>query len=109
MSESVANLGIGYARNLLVVSETVEILFCLVVIQFPSSDSRHYTTYASRLAQAMVESWTTPGRSRQAKNQVKITLKPLGDIPHETMEKLKDRVGDMFHCPVEIGRASCRE
>jgi archaemetzincin len=34
---------------------------------------------------------------------VKITLKPLGDIPHVTMEKLKDRVGDIFHCPVVMG------
>lgn len=34
---------------------------------------------------------------------MKITLNPLGDIPHETMEKLKDRVGDIFHCPVVMG------
>jgi len=34
---------------------------------------------------------------------VKITLKPLGDIAHGTMEKLKDRVGCIFHCFVEIG------
>jgi archaemetzincin len=33
---------------------------------------------------------------------VKITLKPLGDVADETMEKLKDRVGGIFHCPVEI-------
>jgi archaemetzincin len=33
---------------------------------------------------------------------VKITLKPLGDIAGEIMEKLKDRVGGIFHCPVEI-------
>ena len=33
---------------------------------------------------------------------MKITLKPLGDIADEIMEELKDRVGDIFHCPVEI-------
>jgi archaemetzincin len=33
---------------------------------------------------------------------VKITLKPLGDIADEIMEELRDRVGGIFHCPVEI-------
>jgi archaemetzincin len=33
---------------------------------------------------------------------VKITLKPLGNIGGEVMEELKDRVGGIFHCPVEI-------
>jgi archaemetzincin len=33
---------------------------------------------------------------------VKITLKPLGNIAEEIMEELKDRVGGIFHCPVEI-------
>jgi len=33
---------------------------------------------------------------------VKITIKPLGNIADEIMEELKDRVGDSFHCPVEI-------
>jgi len=33
---------------------------------------------------------------------VKITLKPLGNIADKTMEELKDRAGDIFHCPVEI-------
>jgi archaemetzincin len=33
---------------------------------------------------------------------VKITLKPLGNIADEIMERLKERVGDIFHCPVEI-------
>jgi len=33
---------------------------------------------------------------------VKITLKPLGNIADEIMEKLKDRVGGIFHCPVEV-------
>jgi len=33
---------------------------------------------------------------------VKITLKPLGDIADEGMEKLKDRVGGIYHCPVEV-------
>ena len=33
---------------------------------------------------------------------MKITLKPLGNTADETMEELKDRVGGIFHCPVEI-------
>jgi archaemetzincin len=33
---------------------------------------------------------------------VKITLKPLGNVPDETMEELKDRVGGIFRCPLEI-------
>ena len=33
---------------------------------------------------------------------MKITLKPLGDIADEIMERLKDRVGGIFHCPIEI-------
>jgi archaemetzincin len=33
---------------------------------------------------------------------VKITLKPLGSIADEIMQKLKDSVGGIFHCPVEI-------
>jgi archaemetzincin len=33
---------------------------------------------------------------------VKITLKPLGDVADGTMEKLKDKVGGIFHCPVEL-------
>jgi archaemetzincin len=33
---------------------------------------------------------------------VKITLKPLGNIADEIMEELKDMVGGIFHCPVEI-------
>ena len=33
---------------------------------------------------------------------MKITLKPVGDIADETMEKLKDRLGGIFHCPIEI-------
>jgi archaemetzincin len=32
---------------------------------------------------------------------VRITLKPLGNIADEIMEKLKDRVGGIFHCPAE--------
>lgn len=32
---------------------------------------------------------------------MKITLKPLGDTNCEMLEKLKDRVGDIFRCPVE--------
>lgn len=33
---------------------------------------------------------------------MKITLKPLGNIADEIMEELKDRIGGVFHCPVEI-------
>jgi archaemetzincin len=33
---------------------------------------------------------------------VKITLKPLGNIRGETMEGLRDRVGGVFQCPVQI-------
>ena len=33
---------------------------------------------------------------------MKITLKPLGNIAHEIMHELKDRVEGVFHCPVEI-------
>jgi archaemetzincin len=33
---------------------------------------------------------------------VKITLEPLGNIADEIIEKLKDRVSGIFHCPVEI-------
>ncbi len=33
---------------------------------------------------------------------MKITLKPLGNIVDEIMENLKDRVGGVFRCPVEI-------
>ena len=33
---------------------------------------------------------------------MKITLKPSGDIADEIMEELKDKVGGVFHCPVEI-------
>ncbi len=31
-----------------------------------------------------------------------ITLKSLGNITDEIMEEIKDRVGSVFHCPVEI-------
>ena len=33
---------------------------------------------------------------------MKITLKPLGNTADEIMERLKDRVGGIFHCPVGI-------
>ena len=33
---------------------------------------------------------------------MKIILEPLGDIAREVMEKLKDTVGSIFHCPIEI-------
>ena len=32
---------------------------------------------------------------------MKITLKPLGNIADEILAELKDKVGDIFHCPVE--------
>jgi archaemetzincin len=32
---------------------------------------------------------------------VKITLIPVGDVAGGIVEKLKDRVGSVFHCPVE--------
>ena len=32
---------------------------------------------------------------------MKITLKPVGGVADGTMENLKDRVGSIFHCPVE--------
>jgi archaemetzincin len=32
---------------------------------------------------------------------VKITLELVGEIADESMEKLEDRVADIFHCPVE--------
>jgi archaemetzincin len=37
---------------------------------------------------------------------VKITLKPIGDVADETVEKVNDRVGSIFHCPVEIESGS---
>lgn len=33
---------------------------------------------------------------------MKITLKLLGNVADEITEKIKDRVGGIFHCPVEI-------
>ena len=33
---------------------------------------------------------------------MKITLKPVGNIADEIMDELRDRVGGIFHCPVEI-------
>jgi archaemetzincin len=33
---------------------------------------------------------------------VKITLKPLGNIADKIMERLKDEVGGIFRCPIEI-------
>lgn len=33
---------------------------------------------------------------------MKITLKPLGNVPDAIIEELKERVGGVFHCPVEI-------
>jgi archaemetzincin len=37
-----------------------------------------------------------------SKNSVKITLQPLGNIADEITKELTDRVGRIFHCPVEI-------
>ena len=36
---------------------------------------------------------------------MKITLGPVGNIADEIMEELKDRIGGVFHCPVEIEAA----
>ena len=33
---------------------------------------------------------------------MKIRLKPLGNIPDEIMEELKDRVGAILHCSLEV-------
>ncbi len=33
---------------------------------------------------------------------MKITFKSLGNVPDAIMEELKERVGGVFHCPVEI-------
>jgi archaemetzincin len=33
---------------------------------------------------------------------VKITLEPLGNVADKIMEKLRENVGGVFHCPVEI-------
>ena len=40
-------------------------------------------------------------RRRPPDNQVKITLKPVGNVSDATMKKLNDRVGSIFHCAVE--------
>lgn len=50
----------------------------------------------------MVKSCNTIRKKSTGEDWVKITLKPLGDIASGTMEKLKDRVGCIFHCPIEI-------
>jgi len=34
--------------------------------------------------------------------QMKIALKPLGDVANEVMEELRGKVNLVFHCPVEI-------
>jgi archaemetzincin len=34
---------------------------------------------------------------------VKITLKPLGNIPEEILEELKERISTVFRCSVEFG------
>jgi len=34
---------------------------------------------------------------------MKVTLKPLGDIPNEITENLRNEVNRIFNCPVEIG------
>jgi archaemetzincin len=52
----------------------------------------------------VVKSQRSVCQRRAAKDQVKITLKPLGNIADGVMEKLKDRIGDAFHCSVETER-----
>jgi archaemetzincin len=37
---------------------------------------------------------------------MRVTLEPLGKVPAETIEALRDRVGGIFHCPVEIEAGS---
>jgi archaemetzincin len=37
---------------------------------------------------------------------LKITIRALGNVADETMEKLRDRISGIFHCPVEIGQGS---
>jgi archaemetzincin len=32
---------------------------------------------------------------------MKVTLKPLGDVADGVMERLRDSIGGIFHCPVE--------
>jgi archaemetzincin len=59
-------------------------------------------TYASRSTQSVIESWDIIWEENTSENQVRITLKSVGDTADETMEKLKERVGGIFHCPVEI-------
>ena len=56
MAEAVTSLSISYARNLLIINETVEIVLGLLVIQFFASRSSNYTTCPSRRADAMVKS-----------------------------------------------------
>ena len=46
------------------------------------------------------------GKQQTTKNQVKITLIPLGNIADEVMKKLEEKVGDIFHCPLEIELSS---
>jgi archaemetzincin len=38
---------------------------------------------------------------------MRITLEPVGDVASETMEKLRDRVVSIFHCPVETKAGFC--
>jgi hypothetical protein len=57
MAEAVTSLSISYARNLLIINKTVEIVLGLLVIQFLASRSSNYTTCPSRRADAMVKSW----------------------------------------------------
>ena len=59
MFETVTGLSISNTRNLLIVSETVEVLLRLPVIQSVASMLSNYTTWASRTAEAVVESPNT--------------------------------------------------
>ena len=43
-----------------------------------------------------------PGKDSHNQSQVKIVLRPLGNIAGETMEDLRNGVGNVFQCPVEI-------
>jgi archaemetzincin len=50
----------------------------------------------------MLKSWNAIRERNENENQVRIALRPSGDIADEIMEGLKDGVGGIFHCPVEI-------
>jgi archaemetzincin len=50
----------------------------------------------------MVESWSTIRGNDENGNKVKIRLKPLSDVADDIMQELKDKVREIFHCPIEV-------